>query len=69
VHLLLLTGAILVRRPGLYLWANVVLLNLYALILTWAQRGASARLLGELSLEEPGPPPAAAAGRAIAEAR
>jgi len=51
-HLLLLTGAILVHRPAWYLWANVLLLNLYALAMTWAQRSTSDRLIQELLLEE-----------------
>jgi hypothetical protein len=69
VHLLLLTAAVLARRPGLYLWANVVLLNVYLLALVWIQRGTSAALVRELALEEPEAGPDAVPERAVAEVR
>jgi phosphatidylglycerophosphate synthase len=67
VHLLMLTAAILVRQPGLFLWGNVVLLNVYGLALVWVQHGTSTRLIRELSLEEPAPQSPPVAGRAMAE--
>ncbi len=51
VHLVLLSLCVLLRRPEWYLLANLVPLNLYAIALTWAQRGPSARLLEELAHE------------------
>ncbi len=69
VHLLLLTAAILVRRPEWSLWADVLLMNVYALALTWIQRGASEQLIRDLAQEDPAPRPVAVRGGAMAEAQ
>ncbi|MBI5837036.1 MAG: CDP-alcohol phosphatidyltransferase family protein [Candidatus Eisenbacteria bacterium] len=68
-HLVLLSASVLLRRPEWYLWANVLLLNVYALALTWTQRGASERLIQDLSREEPDPRPVPVRGGAMAEAK
>ncbi len=50
-HLILLSAALLARRPEWYLWANIAAFNLYAVLMTWIQRGVSAGLVRDLRRE------------------
>src|SRR5438309_1569517 len=80
-HLLVLSAAILMRRPQWYLWGTAVAFTLYAALVTVAQARPSRQLIAALGSAEsfepgavPGVPPAipadtAARTGAVAKAR
>ncbi len=50
-HLIVLSAALLLRRPEAYLWADLLVFNAAALVLTGVQRGVTGALLQELRKE------------------